>query len=88
MRDIFVQEAIAYDFLKVADDRRVRNSGIHVVVDYVSLNDFYWGSLTGFSCTLMLSSPSQFSNLRPKRGKSKSILGSFVSSSNGYLLSF
>ena len=68
MRDIFVQEAIAYDFLTVADDRRVRNSGIHVVVDCVSLNDFYWGSLTGFSCTVMLSSPSQFSNLRPKRG--------------------
>ena len=32
---------MSYDFLTVADDRRVRNSGIHVVVDYVSLNDFY-----------------------------------------------
>ena len=30
----FVREAISYDFLTVADDRRVRNSGIHVVVDY------------------------------------------------------
>ena len=82
----FVREAISYDFLTVADDRRVRNSGIHVVVDYVSLNDFYWGSLTGFSCTVMPFSPSQFSKHQPKRGKS--ILGSFVSSSNGYLLLF
>ena len=37
----FVREALSYDFLTVADDGRVRNSGIHVVVDYVSLNDFY-----------------------------------------------
>ena len=37
----FIREAMSYDFLTVADDRRVRNSGIHVVVDYVSLNDFY-----------------------------------------------
>ena len=29
-----VPEAISYDFLTVVDDRRVRNSGIHVVVDY------------------------------------------------------
>ena len=35
----FVREEISYDFLMtVADDRRVRNSGIHVVVDYVSLS--------------------------------------------------
>ena len=80
----FVREAISYDFLTVRDDRRVRNSGIHVVVDYLNLNDLYWGSLTGFSCTVMLFSPSQFSKHQPKRGKS--ILGSFVSSSNGYLL--
>ena len=69
----------------MADKRRVRNSGIHVVVDYVGLNDFYSGSLTGFSCTVMLSSLSEFSKHQPKLGKS--ILGSFVSSSNGYLLS-
>ena len=37
----FVRVAISYDFLTVADDRRVRNLGIHLVVDYVSLNDFY-----------------------------------------------
>ena len=36
---LFVREAISYDFLPVADKRRVRNSGIHVVVDYVGLND-------------------------------------------------
>ena len=70
----------------MADDHRVRNSGIHVVVNYVSLNDFYLGSLTGFSCTVMLFSPSQFSKHKAKRGKS--ILGSFISSSNGYLLLF
>ena len=39
----FIREEISYDSLTVADahDRQVRNSGIHVVVDYVSLNDFY-----------------------------------------------
>ena len=82
----FVREEISYVFLTVADNRRVRNSGIHVVVDYVSLNDFYWGSLTGFSCTVMPFRPSQFSKHQPKRGKS--VLGSFVSSLNGYLLLF
>ena len=49
----FIRETIWYDFLTVQmtveSAQRVRNSGIHVVVDYVSLNDFYEGSLTGFS---------------------------------------
>ena len=30
----FIREVISYDSLTVADKRRVRNSGIHVVVDY------------------------------------------------------
>ena len=38
MRDSFEKQ---YRMMTVADDRRVRNSGTHVVVDYVCLNDFY-----------------------------------------------
>ena len=43
MRDSFEKQYRMILVLTVADDRRVRNlaMGIHVVVDYVSLNGFY-----------------------------------------------
>ena len=41
MRDSFEKQYRMILVLTVADDRRVRNLGIYVVVDYVSLNDFY-----------------------------------------------
>ena len=85
MRDSFEKHYIVWfpDSGRWASSQKLGNSRRCWLCKY---NGFYWGSLTGFSCTVMLSSPSQFSKHQPKRGKS--VFGSFVSSSNGYLLSF